>query len=196
MSHHIYTTPAMVLASVPSREADRRYTLFTPQFGVVWATALGVRRDVSKLRYALQEFSVLSVSLVRGREQWRITNTSVGQNIFWQQRDNQALVEVVARIFRLLIRLVPGEEQSEQLYHHVVEALYFVKKNAPSGVQLEAFEHIAVLRILHDLGYVSASNELTIFVKNVWSEELIVTACIKRKMLIAAINFSLHQSQL
>ncbi len=196
MSHHIYTTPAMVLASAPSREADRSYTLFTPQLGIVWATAQGIRREVSKLRYALQEFSVLSVSLVRGKEHWRITNASADTNIFWQQRTNRPFVEAIARIFRLLIRLVPGEEKSEQLYVEILAALHFARGIEFSDVAAAAFEHIVVLRILYNLGYSSAGDDLKLFLTDSWSQDLIVAAQKKRRSLVTTINFSLHQSQL
>ncbi len=196
MSHHIYTTPAVVLASTPAREADRRYTLLTEQFGIIWANALGVRRNTSKLRYALQDFSMLSVSLVRGREYWRITNARADQNIYWRQQTNQQLLETVARIFRLLTRLVPGEEKNEQLYQEVVNALDFVNSCNLSGDDVVAFEHIIVLRILRDLGYNSASHELIQFLSSPWSAHLITEACDNRKKIVTAINFSLQQSQL
>ncbi len=196
MSHHIYTTPAMVLSSAPGREADRRYTLFTAEFGMIWAIASGIRRDTSKLRYALQEFSLLDVSLVRGREFWRVTNASTGENIFWRERSRQAVVEMVARIFRLLIRLVPGEEKSAVLYSEMTDALRFVAETDFSDDALLSFEHIVVLRILHDLGYVGTDTELAPILSGQWSGDLLSAAHASRKKIISTINFSLQQSQL
>jgi DNA repair protein RecO len=196
MSHHIYTTPAVVLESFPGREADRRYTLFTREFGIIRATATGVRQSTSKLRYALQEFSVLDVSLVRGREWWRITNASAGENLFWRERKNQAVVEAVARIFRLLIRLVPGEEKNELLYDEISRALDFLSKHELSGEDVAAFEQVMVLRVLRDLGYVGEDAKLTEFFKSDLHTKLLKSAQTHRRQILTAINYSLQQSQL
>ncbi len=196
MSHHIYTTPAIVLESLPGREADRRYTIFTSEFGVIRATATGVRRGESKLRYALQEFSALSVSLVRGRDIWRVTNASAGENIFWRERANKPAMEMVARVFRLIIRLVPGEEKTEALYNEVASALRFLGEHQLSAESLPLFEQIVVLRMLYHLGYVGAEPSLTPFLSGSVSPEQLESARVNRRKILAAINFSLKESQL
>jgi len=196
MSHHIYTTPAIVLESLPGRVADRRYTLFTHEFGIIRATSSGVRRSESKLRYALQEFSVLEVSLVRGRDIWRITNASAGENIFWRDCAHKPVVEMVARIFRLLIRLVPGEEKTEALYNEVFSALQFLGEHQLSTESVAFFEQIVVLRMLHHLGYVGAEPSLAPFLSGNVSPEQLESARVSRHKILAAINFSLRESQL
>lgn len=68
MSYHIYTTRGIILSAKPFQEADRVYKILTRDFGLIYATATGVRRAESKLRGSLEPLRISSVSLVRGKE--------------------------------------------------------------------------------------------------------------------------------
>ena len=57
-----------MLSERPKKEADRVYNILTRDLGLVRAHAIGVRREESKLRGALEPYSLSSVSLVRGKE--------------------------------------------------------------------------------------------------------------------------------
>jgi len=81
VSYHIYTTRGIVLSERPVREADRIYTIITRDLGLVQATALGVRKEASKLRGALEPFVLSKISLVRGKEHWRITSAECIRSI-------------------------------------------------------------------------------------------------------------------
>src|SRR3989338_3919171 len=98
MSYHIYTTRGIVLAERPIREADRIYTIITHDLGLIRAIAIGVRKEASKLRGNIEPFSLSSVSLVRGREYWRLTSAEYIQDI--------SSLPSVARPLSLLDQLV------------------------------------------------------------------------------------------
>ena len=70
--HHKYSTEAFILKSLHHKDADKVYVLFTENFGLIRASAQGVRLLKSKLRYHLSDFSCINISLVRGRDYWRI----------------------------------------------------------------------------------------------------------------------------
>ncbi|HEY4493311.1 MAG TPA: recombination protein O N-terminal domain-containing protein [Candidatus Paceibacterota bacterium] len=72
MSERIYTTRALVLSERASGEASKVFTLFTRELGLVYAYARSVREVRSKLRYNLPLYSHTLVSLVPGREYWRL----------------------------------------------------------------------------------------------------------------------------
>jgi len=72
--YRTYTTEAVVLGSRDAGEANKYYFLLTRELGLIHAFAQGVRELKSKLRYSLAELSYVKVSLVRGKEKWRLTS--------------------------------------------------------------------------------------------------------------------------
>jgi DNA repair protein RecO (recombination protein O) len=132
LSYHIYTTKGLVLSARPAREADRVYSILTRDLGLVRASATGVRKEGSKLRGALEPFVISQVSLVRGKEFWRITSAEVLRPIPAEAG--------IGRPLALLERLVPGEAVHPELFDAIEEFL-------------EADETTLVAHILHHLGY-------------------------------------------
>src|SRR4051812_3148647 len=114
-----YQTDALVLASRESGEADKIYAIYTRDFGLVQARASAVRREASKMRYALQSYALLNVSLVKGRRSWRIAGTRAIENL--AVTENIPGAEAFGRIADLVTKLVAGEEKNEYLYETLVE---------------------------------------------------------------------------
>lgn len=140
MSYTIHTTEGLVLSYRPLREADRVYSIMTRELGLVRATATGVRKDSSKLRGALEPFSLSSVSLVRGKEYWKATSASVLEKI--------SSTPEIARPLALLEKLVQGEAPNPELFDAIEKMLTpGVNKND------EMFEIHFVATILFHLGY-------------------------------------------
>src|SRR5512146_101812 len=77
MSHHIYNTRALVLGSRTRGERDRVFALLTRDVGLVKALAQGVRRESSKLGGVLMDYAISDVSLVKGKNAWRITTATL-----------------------------------------------------------------------------------------------------------------------
>lgn len=109
MSYAVYTTRGFILASAPSGEASKTYSIYTEDFGLIAARAQGVRLLASKLRYNLEEYSLAALSLVRGREVWRITGAE-------KESLPRASAQIRARILNLTRRLVQGEERNDALF--------------------------------------------------------------------------------
>lgn len=80
--YNIYNTDGIILKSFNIGEADKFFLIFTRELGLIEAIAQGIRKIESKNRYGLQDFSVSNISLVRGREVWRITNIIPQENLF------------------------------------------------------------------------------------------------------------------
>lgn len=136
MSYHIYTTKGLVLSERPLREADRVYSILTRDLGLIRATALGVRKEPSKLRGALEPVTFVTLSLVRGKEYWRVTSAVALERI--------SPTRELLRPLLLLERLVQGEAHHPELYDAVEKYLH-------SG------ETELVAQMLFHLGYLSAS---------------------------------------
>ena len=144
MSYHIYTTRGVVLAERPMREADRVYSILTRDFGLIRATATGVRKEASKLRGALEPFVLSSISLVRGKEYWRLTSAESIQNI--------SSAPAIARPLALLEKLVQGEAHHSELFDAVEQSIIVPEANN------EMFEIRLVSIILFHLGYLKESD--------------------------------------
>ena len=81
MLHHIYHTEGFVLSGQSVGEANKYFRIFTKDFGMVGAMAQGIRLLQSKLRYSLQDYSYSKISLVRGKQVWRIVG-AIKEKIF------------------------------------------------------------------------------------------------------------------
>jgi DNA repair protein RecO (recombination protein O) len=197
MSHHIYHTEGFVLASSPTQEANKMLYIFTKELGVVHASAQGIRLLKSKLRYSLQDFSYANISLVRGKDIWRVTNASSVTTRFPNIFSQPEYFEIYTKILTLLRRLLNGEEKNEELFALLVKAFDFLETSAPKTFQPLSFECILVLQILHNLGYGSPHSAFEEYGLSVdWSGELITSFEPHRSRALAEINSSLRESHL
>lgn len=122
MSHKVYTTKAIVCGSFPRRTADLSYRLFTKDFGMLPAIARGVRKERSRQRYALQDFSYLKVSLIKGKNGWLIGSIEPYENFYQVAVDKEARGSVVG-LCRFLRRFVVGNHTDEEMFAYVIESL-------------------------------------------------------------------------
>ena len=193
--HHIYTTEAFVIKNLPSKETNKTYFLFTKDLGLVRATAQSIRSAGSKLKGHLEDFYFTRVSLVKGREVWRITGAeSIAQKPFYK---NQQKLSVLKNVFELLLRLIHGEEKNENLFS-VIETFYeYLSNNELSADNLKNLEVIIVLRVLSALGYLKDIKGLGDFIENhEISTDLLSDCAGKRKSAIAEINNILKETHL
>jgi recombinational DNA repair protein (RecF pathway) len=157
MSYRTYTTEALVCGSTDVRTADRTFLLFTRELGMVYATAQSVREERSKQRCALQEFSYIRASLIRGKVGWRIASTEALGNIYAreQTREGRAFVRNTLLLIRRLIR---GEEAHPSVFDDVISVFH------DRGCHTARDAGILIsLRILYILGYVAPDETTTVF---------------------------------
>src|SRR5690348_11263583 len=131
-----YNTEALVLSARESGEADKIYALYTRDFGLVIARASAVRREKSKMRYALQRLAHASVSLVRGKRGWRVAGATAQHGAAGDPRG----IAAYARIAELATRLVAGEEEN----HYLFEAL----AHAHSALMVERCDAVGMIEIV------------------------------------------------
>jgi recombinational DNA repair protein (RecF pathway) len=152
MAYQTYTTKAIVCGTFNRNTADRSYLLFTRDAGMLYADARSVREERSRQRYALQDFSLVRVSLVKGKRGWKIGSIEAQQN-YYQQAVNKAARGSVVSVCRLLRRFVKGEWSDPVLFDYLVQALVEL-----SGVIEERsfVEQVVQVQVLGLLGYVDA----------------------------------------
>ncbi len=185
MSHHIYTTKAFIVHSTSYGEAGKFLLLFTKDFGMIGAIAQGIRLSKSKLRYHTQDFSFTNVSLVKGKEVWRLTGAhGIDEN------NKPNILHI--KILKLLRRLLYGEEKNEKLFE-IVESLY---KGNFDEEDYDDIECLIVLRVLDSLGYIS-NKEFNEFINEISiTRDFINKIKLNKKNIISIINNSLRESQL
>ncbi len=157
MSYQTYITPAIVLGSYESATADKSYRLFTERAGMLYASARSVREERSRQRYALQDFSHISVTLVKGKTGWRIGSVEAKEN-FFMQATNRATRGSVVKLSKLVRRYVHGEEPDPTLYAEFGAAIRLLLD--PLLSERDAFELCLTVRLLTQLGYVAPQGQV------------------------------------
>ncbi|MGB8815820.1 MAG: recombination protein O N-terminal domain-containing protein [Minisyncoccia bacterium] len=206
--HHKYNTEAFILKSLQRKDADKIYFLFTEDFGLIRAGATGVRFLKSKLRYHLSDFNCLSVSLVRGREYWRIVGAEHSINFIndpvraneleasstsnGTRKINQEIINFSGKIFSLVLRLVHGEEKNKELFLAIKGSL----KNVREKGITPGLECLSVARIMRSLGYLKTKGFEGLFENHDYDENVIMLAESMRKEIIKEVNKSLDETHL
>jgi len=192
--HHIYHTEGLILGSKNYGETGRSYSVFTRDLGMIYATASGVRKISSKLRFVLQDFSYIKVDLVQGRDFWRVTSASK-TNMLEGLSKNRETFQVFYNIGSLLKRLLAGVEPNESLFTDLVRGLSILEKTAEVD-DLRNIEAVIVLRILNNLGYIGGSETLQNLTKSPFEQDLIFDASKSRKEVLSQINKALKETHL
>lgn len=150
MAYATYTTKALVCGTFDRNTADRSYLLFTREAGMLYAAARSVREERSKQRYALQDFSLVRVSLVKGKAGWKIGSIEAQKNYYHDAVDKLARGSVVS-VFRLLRRFLKGEEAARELFDYVLASL---DELVEERKYRQFLQMVIQVHILAELGYV------------------------------------------
>jgi len=157
MSHISYKTKALVIFAGEQGEANMYYQLLTPDLGLLYASAQGIRFEKSKLRFGLQNFGVVEVMLVHGKAGWRITNAVPLCNLYYEA--DKASYKVVARVSNLIKKLVAGEEPHPELFAVCMESIdELLQEQKPEHVS--RIETVWVLKVLYHLGYIDGNENI------------------------------------
>lgn len=192
MSYQIYTTKALILKRIPY-DANVSYLLYTKDFGLISALATGVRKSESKLRYALQEYSLIDISLVKGRSTWRITSAILEKNLYIAAEHREAKA-VIARICTQVMRLVVGQEKDEHLFESLICGL---RELVSCDLQdISVLEILIMIRMLHILGYVSEIDGAVCTMPHIYDASVYTEVLSSRTLFIQHINKGLQESQL
>ena len=200
MSHNIYNTQGIILDSFGIGEADKLFRIFTRELGLIEATAQGIRKIESKNRYGLQDFSISDISLVRGREVWRITNVIPQENLFSVFSVNFVVgkingkFETLLNVFSLLKQLIHGEERNENLFDLIIDGIDFLKNNDLKNNNLENFEILMKIKILYNLGHFDKSEFVDLLDKNL-SLDLVEKTGLEKEKIKREIQKAIEETQ-
>lgn len=189
MSHQIYTTKGFVISSENRGDSDKTFFIFTEDLGLVRASASGVRKNESKLRYSLQDFSFSEVSFVLGKQGWKIVNASP-LNVFLEKIQNS---ETKVKTLRLLKRLCPQDEPYENLFHELVKAFLFMESQ--KIVSDKSMDALLALKMLSFFGYWGEEKE-HLFIESPFNQNVLDEVTKVRKDIVKEVNKSLRATQL
>ncbi|OGI64578.1 DNA repair protein RecO [Candidatus Nomurabacteria bacterium RIFCSPLOWO2_02_FULL_40_10] len=192
--HHIYHTEGIILSSSNRGEAGKLFSIFTRDLGMIYATAQGVRKMSSKLRFVLQDFAYLKIDLVAGKNIFRVTNASK-TNMLEQITKTPETFRVFSNIALLLKRLLAGVEPNEALFTDLLDGLSILEKTNTKE-NLRNIEAIIVLRILNNLGYIGENEILQNLIKSPFEENIVFEASKSRTMMLRQINKALKETHL
>jgi len=153
MAYATYITEALICGTKHRNTADSSYMLFTREAGMLFADARSVREERSRQRFALQDFSLVRVSLIKGKNGWRVGSVESLKNFYADAVNKEARGSVVALV-RFMRRFVHGEEANSVLYDYLIEALTVVSADLVARSCVGA---AVELRMLETLGYVASA---------------------------------------
>lgn len=197
MAYHTYKTDGVVLSFRGSGEANVYLIVFTKDLGLIKATCQSARLSKSKLKYAIQKYSYSNMSFVYGKNNWKLTGAVPQYNIYYDLKDSPRKMEIVGNMFSLLSKLLAGEEKNEELFDLLMGGIDFLKSNELEQKEISYFEFLFVLRVLSNLGYISASSNLeSLAFGSGWNSDIVKELSEYKKEALEVINRALAESQL
>jgi len=204
--HHIYRTEAIILSSRPSGEAGKYLTALSKDYGVLKIEAAAVRKNDSKLRQSIQDYSVANISFVRGKTGNKLVNASFISNFFYDLNQPK-LLKSLTKVFRLIEKMIVDEEKDITVFDLLIETgeilrnkIEISKEDLEHKDFLEALEIIVVYKILAGLGYVSGNGEYNFIISENIDNNLINKVQIfpkkDKENLIRLINQAINESHL
>lgn len=124
---------------------------------MIYASARSVREERSRQRFALQDFGVVTVSLIKGKTGWRIGSVQSEGNVF-SSAPNRLVRGSVVRMFKFLRRFAGAEEPQPVLYEEFCMGLKYLTQSCISHRSL--VEEILQARMLYQLGYIADTTDL------------------------------------
>ncbi len=196
--HHLYQTKAYVLGSAATGEANMMCRLFTRDLGFVAAFAQGVRLSKSKMAAHITPGTFVQVSLVRGKELWRLVGAIELPTVHRAHADMSLEDRVKyrafwARISKFLNRFLQGEEQHMAVFNDL-EAVEEMSLRDFAALE-RPLECLFVLRSMFRLGYI-APGQLAEFTQSELTYEMIQVFIPHQKSALVLINKALKESHL
>ncbi len=194
MGHHIYTTDGIILKRSTFGEANVLLHILTLDLGLILASARSARLAVSKLRPALQEYSFVSVSCIKGKNGWKITNVLEKNNFYFGKKNYQH--KILSQVSFVLQKMIPGESPQQEIFNTTKNGFDFL--GSLTEEESGNLEILLVFRILFLLGYVDDVDNVKFFLENIkdYNTNILYQVDKNKKNLIMLINKALKESQL
>ena len=194
MSYHIYTTDGIILKRTPFGEANILLHVLTQDLGLIIASARSARLSSSKLRGALQEYTYVSISCIKSKNGWKVTNVLDKGGFFFEYRAD--CQKVLAQVSFVLLKTITGEFSHPEIFQTVKTGFEYLRSIREEDIS--SFESLIVLRILYELGYVAKDSNIEVFLQNItkWNDGILKKIEENKKIVIEVINKAFKESHL
>jgi DNA repair protein RecO (recombination protein O) len=194
MPYHLYSTEGIILKKKNFGEADTLLYILTKDLGLIIASARSTRVSKSKLKGSLQEFTLVTITVVRGKNGWKITSAVMERNFFFDLLPD--LRKILAKMVLILLKMIQGEIPHKELYNIIHQGLK--EMSVSSKEKLYVLEAVIILRVMSELGYVLPRGNIAELVKDKkdWNEVTIFRAEKNIREIISMVNEAIKMSQL
>ena len=155
MSHEKYTTEAFVLREYEQGEHDIVYKIWTREFGIIFAVAKSIRKINAKLRPIIKKNDLLIVTLVKGRDVWRLVG---GEELFldlnskitrsWSFKAKKVISEVISKFLE--------EKKTYKKLFDKIKSIFSLDQEIDI-LEINNFKILIYYLVLVDTGYADAS---------------------------------------
>ncbi len=122
MAYTIYETKVVILGCRPIQEHDLFLRVFSNMFGYITVVAKGTRKATSKLRGNINEYTLATISVVKGKEMFRLTDAKQVFS-FTQSRSVVSFFRAAEKLF-----FNHEEEFGLQTHEHIYQMLIRLAK--------------------------------------------------------------------
>lgn len=136
-----YTTDAIIIELYEVGENDMLIKMFTHAYGLIFVMAKSARKIESKLKLHIKKNRYASVTVVKGREMYRLTGIL--------EEDNSIKLQSSVIISEVLDRFINAEGRHAQLYNKL-------RSLAGMNIDSKVLRVAAYIISLIDLGYADA----------------------------------------
>jgi len=154
--YSITNTEGIILKSIDQGESDVLVSVLTKDLGHIYARASGVRDIKSKNRFALQEHSHSNLSLIQGKNGWKITNTSHLKSLYFDSI-HSFQKEAILKILVIVKRLFIGEDSHPKVFVDLTSSFDQIVISKTKE-EVDKISATALFNFLNDLGYIENAN--------------------------------------
>lgn len=151
MSIEKYTTEAFILREYPQDENDFVYKVWTKDFGIIFVLARSIRKINAKLRMNAKKNEFLNMTLVKGRDIWRLTGVE-------EIKENLGSSQYFSEIKLLISETINRFLEEKKTYKKLFEKLKFLTICSNGLTQMDPLKLKILIYylVLVDTGYADA----------------------------------------
>jgi DNA repair protein RecO (recombination protein O) len=134
-----YKTEGIILHRRDFSEADKIITIFTEDYGKIYAVAKGIRRPVSKSSGHLELFTYCDLFIASGRNLDIICQVETKAS-FRPLRCNLLKTSIAYYIAELVLKITPEKQENKDVFNLLVETFDYLSKDGNPEVLIRWFE--------------------------------------------------------
>ncbi|MFC1621879.1 DNA repair protein RecO [Patescibacteria group bacterium] len=144
------TTDAFVIKNINLKDADKMFTILTPQKGKISALAKGVRKINSRRAGNLDTLNKISVQLNKSKGDMYYITEAKALKTYQNIKKDYTKIQKATYIIEFINKAIFGEEEAQEAFDLLEEVLDKLESNGVnSSLVINKFE----LKMLKYLGY-------------------------------------------